>query len=445
MRNLARISAVAALAVAVAMIVYAFNWYNTHESLPQEIRIASGRGGGLYHTVTQHIAKHLEKRTGRPVRVIESDGSEANIDLLRTGDADLALIQTYSATPSGVAGIAPLYPEMLHFIARRSKEIRSPKDLDGKRVALGLKGSAMLQTSRTVLAHYDVKNVQDREEYFTTLDTDPTIDAALVTTGWMNPSLEKLLQRGDDFELIDIDDPEGLAMRHPWFTATSIPRGLYSGKSPVPPKPVRTVAVTALLTCRTDAPDRLVREALAALYETDLRSSFPAVLSAKAARDYDAAVMHPSVAKYHDPSAELNRLSKSLEIIAKSKEALFGICAFAFVIWGWIRRRRERIQEAKDQEQKQKLDEFISRTLTVELEQMDVSEPEKLRPFLRRVTHIKQEALRELTSEKVRGDQLFSIFLSQCAALSEKIQMRMIYGRISEATDQAWNGALRTR
>jgi TRAP transporter TAXI family solute receptor len=432
-----------ALAVAVVMIAYAFNWYNTHETLPNEIRIASGKGGGLYHTITQDFARRLEERTGRPVRVIESDGSGSNLDKLRNGGADLALIQTFSAMPSGVAGIAPLYPEMLHFIARTGSGIKSLKHLEGKRVALGLKGSAMLQTSRTVLAHYDVKNVEDREEYFSILETDPDVEAALVTTGWMNPSLEKLLQSGK-FELIEIADPEGLAMRHPWFTPTSIPRGLYSGKSPVPPNPVRTVAVTALLTCRSDAPDRLVRESLAALYETDLRSSFPAVLSAKAAKDYDSTVMHPSVAKYHDPAAELNRLSKALELIAKSKEALFGVCAVAFVIWGWIRRRREQIQAAKDQVQKQKLDEFIGRTLTVELEQMDVSDPEHLRPFLRRVTHIKQEALRELTSEKVRGDQLFSIFLSQCAALSEKIQMRMIYGRISESTDQAWDGSLRT-
>lgn len=445
MRKLARLSVVVAIGAAATMSVYAFNWYYAHEALPTEIRIASGKSGGLYHTVTKQIAKHLEERTGRPVRVIESDGSEANIELLRDGGADLALIQTFSATPSGIAGIAPLYPEMLHFIARRESTILSLKDLEGKRVALGLNGSAMLQTSRLLLAHYDVKNVQDREEYFSALDTDATVDAALVTTGWMNPTLEKLLQRTDDFELIDIDDPEGLAMRHPWFTATSIPRGLYSGKSPVPPKPVRTVAVTALLTCRLDAQDRLVREALAALYETDLRSTFPAVLSAKAAKDYDAAVMHPSVAKYHDPSGELNRLSKTLELIAKSKEALFGVCAFAFVIWGWFRRRREQIQAAADHAQKQKLDELISRTLTVELEQMDVSVPEQLRPFLRRVTHIKQEALRELTSEKVRGDQLFSIFLSQCAALSEKIQMRMIYGRISEATDQLSDGTLHTQ
>ena len=178
--------------------------------------------------------------------------------------------------------------------------------------------------------------------------------------------------------------------------------------------------------------DQFVRETLTALYETDLRTAFPAALTAKAAKDYDAAVMHPSVAGYHDPSAGLNRLGKALEMISKSKEALFGVGAFVLLVWGWVRRRREQAAEAADQIQRQKLDAFIGQTLEVELQQMEVTDPEELRPFLRRVTKIKQEALLELTSEKVRGDQLFAIFLSQCAALSEKIQMRMMYGRMSE-------------
>jgi hypothetical protein len=117
------------------------------------------------------------------------------------------------------------------------------------------------------------------------------------------------------------------------------------------------------------------------------------------------------------------------------------VVAFALLLWGLVRRWRERVAEAADQVQKQKLDDFIARTLTVELEQMDVTDPEQLRPFLRRVTQIKQEALRELTREKVRGDQLFAILLSQCAALSEKIQMRMMYGRMSDSADQVLSGS----
>ena len=420
------------LAATVALVGGVVLWYATSDALPPEIRIAAGKRDGLYHTLALNIAKCLKER-GQPVRVVESAGTEENIGLLRDKEVHLALIQKVSATPEGVAGIAPLFAEPLHFIVRRGKGIASPRDLAGRRVALGLKGSTMRQTSRTLLAHYGVPIApgMDAEEHFGMLGIDPEVHAALVTTGWMNPIVAELLQR-DDLELIGIGDPEGLAMRHPWLVATTIPKGLYPGKSPVPAQPVRTVAVTALLAGRADASDRLVREALAAIYETDLRSSFPAVLSAKVAKDYDASVMHPSVEKYHDPAAGLTRLAQALELVSKSKEALFGVGAFALLFWGWLRRRREQVAAEADRAQRQKLDDLIGRTLTVELEQMEVTDPEQLRPFLRRVTQIKQEALRELTSEKVRGDQLFAIFLSQCAALSEKIQMRMLYGRMSE-------------
>jgi hypothetical protein len=198
---------------------------------------------------------------------------------------------------------------------------------------------------------------------------------------------------------------------------------------------VRTVAVTALLTAPKDAPDELVSESLAVLYQSDLRSSYPLLLSARSARDHDAALMHPAVAPFHDPAGRFNRLAGTIELASKSKEVLFGLAALGVLVWGWFRRRRERRAAAQDHAQKEKLDGFIKRTLAVELEQMSVSDPEELRRYLQQVTLIKQEALQELTSEKVRGDQLFAIFLAQCASLSEKIQMRMMYGRLSEPGD----------
>ncbi|HEV3440745.1 MAG TPA: TAXI family TRAP transporter solute-binding subunit, partial [Gemmata sp.] len=360
----------ATIIILVVGIACSILWYITRETLPPEIRIAAGKQGGLYHTLATDFAKRLEERTGRPVRVVETPGSEANLALLRDGGADLAMIQTVSLTPNGIAGIAPLFPEPLHFIVRRGTEIHSPADLKGHRVALGLAGSSMRQNATTVLSHYGVplKNIKDEGDHFGAMAQDKGIDAALVTTGWMNPILEDLLH-SQDLELIGISDAEGLSLRHPWFASNTLPRGLYHGQ---PNEPLRTVAVTALLATRSDTSDRLVQESLAALYETDLRASFPAVFSAKAAKEYDAAVMHPSVVKYHDPSVAFKRLSQTMEIISKSKEALFGIVAAVILIWGWIRRRREQAAAAADQVQKQKLDEFIGRTLTVELEQMEV-------------------------------------------------------------------------
>ncbi|MEZ6141149.1 MAG: TAXI family TRAP transporter solute-binding subunit [Zavarzinella sp.] len=421
------------LAIAALPSVGIYFWFQSAERLPPVIRIAAGKEEGLYDSFAKDFARQLHERTGRPVQVIETAGSDENLELLREGKVELALIQTVSLAPEGVVGIAPLFEEPLYFITRKDKKIRSMVDLEGKRVALGLNGSSMRRNSLTLLTHYDLspENMVDRVEHFSTLETDQGIDAALVTTGWMNPIIEKLLHN-EQLQLVEIADADVLTLRYPWLKKATIPRGLYPNRTPLPPESVQTVAVTALLSTRADTSERLVAAAMSVLYETDIRATYPALYSAKEARDYDAAVMHSGVAKYHDPNADFKQLSDALELLSKSKEAIFGLVAFTLLIWGWIRRRRERAVAAADELQKTKLDHYIEMTLSVELEQMDFTEPETLRKYLRKVTHIKQDALKELTSEKVRGDQLFAIFLSQCAALSEKIQMRMIYARVSE-------------
>ena len=160
------------------------------------------------------------------------------------------MFQTYSLPPDGIAGIAPLFMEPLHLIAR-NKDIASVAKLAGKRVALGTKGSGMRQNAMTVLANHGLAltDLTEVEEPFGALDADPKLAAAFIASRWMNPLLLKRLQQ-NDVALVGIDDAEGLAARHPWFTATTIPHGLYPGKPPVPPKPVPTVAVTALLRAR---------------------------------------------------------------------------------------------------------------------------------------------------------------------------------------------------
>ncbi|MBM3980134.1 MAG: hypothetical protein FJ304_07585 [Planctomycetes bacterium] len=201
-----------AVVMLLAGITYAVVWYTTRETLPSEIRIAAGKKDGLYFTFAEQYAKRLQERTGRPVRVVETAGSEENIGLLRDGGVELALIQTDAPTPSGIAGVAPLFPEPLHFLVRKSKrnDIKSPADLVGRQVALGLKGSGMRHNSATVLSHYDIPaNAFEKSDiHFASIATDKNVDAALVTTGWMNPQLEQLI-RNDELELLDIPNPGG--------------------------------------------------------------------------------------------------------------------------------------------------------------------------------------------------------------------------------------------
>lgn len=431
MSKLTRLLVVAAALAVVVLSVVA--WFATQERLPALVRIAAGKKDGLYDTFARRFADHLASRAGVRVEVIETAGTEENLALLRAGGAELAIVQSDSLGPDGVVALAPLFAEPVHLVVPKGGEVRSVAGLKKRRVALGLVGSGMRQNALTILGHHGLTpaDLTDLGEPFAALESGD-FDAALVTTGWQNPRLMKLLQTGR-FDLVGIADAEGIARRHPWFTATTLPRGLYPGAVPLPPEAVPTVAVTALLAGPKEASNRLVQAALASLYETDLRAAFPAALTAKAARDYDAVLTHPAVAEYHNPYAGLDRFSGMMDFFAKFKELLVAVVAVVFLMWNWARLRRERIAAEEDRVQKTQLDGYIAQTLQVELEQMDVSEPEQLRPYLRRVTHIKQDALRKLTSEKVRGDQLFAIFLAQCAALSEKIQMRMLYGRMSHA------------
>ena len=159
---------------ATAVLVFClFVWYISREALPPEVRIAAGQQNGLYHTFSQQFAKRLHERTGCPVRVVETNGSEDNLRLIRDGGAELALIQTTSFAPESVVGIAPLFSEPLYFIARKGKAIQSPADLVGKRLALGLAGSSIRTNAWTVLTHYDVapESVRDAAEHFGVLAT----------------------------------------------------------------------------------------------------------------------------------------------------------------------------------------------------------------------------------------------------------------------------------
>ena len=120
----------------------------------------------------------------------------------------------------------------------------------------------------------------------------------------------------------------------------------------------------------------------------------------KTAKDFDATVMHSEGCKLCNPTAGLNRLSGTMDVFVKTKEILLGLLALSILVWNWWRRRLERAALAADEAQKQKLDGFIKQTLEVELEQMDVTDPESLRPYLRRVTAIKQEGAPGLTGKK---------------------------------------------
>ena len=78
------------------------------------------------------------------------------------------------------------------------------------------------------------------------------------------------------------------------------------------------------------------------------------------------------------------------------------------------------------QEEKDRLDVYLEKTLEIERAQMAVHDAASLGRLLDEVTRIKLEALTKFTHEELRSDQTFSIFLMQCSNLISTLQMKIL-------------------
>ncbi len=402
-------------------------WYATRDTLPQKIHLAVGRRGGLYYSFSQAYAMRLEERTGRQVILVETTGAAENQKRLRAGKADLALLQAGAGSLDGLSALAPIYEEFVHVVARKHKRFRSVSDLRGKNVIIGAIGSGTREDALRILSHYRIepKNLQPMPVNFSDLESNRALDAAIVTSGFLNPDLCKLLGSGQ-FDLLPILDAEALAVRYPCYTPRSIPRGLYAENPTVPGQAIPTVAVKAFLAVGENASNALVTEALAVLYEEDLRNEVPSLVPLEQAKTWSEAPRHPVAKNYFEPYEGLGLLSTFLQSVSAAKELLFALGAGLYLLWDRWLRLREKEQRAIIQEQKQRLDLFLRETMRVEREQMESQDPQALKQYLDEVTCIKLRALEELTHEKLRDNQIFFIFLTQCSSLTSKIQEKII-------------------
>jgi TRAP transporter TAXI family solute receptor len=422
----ARSHRIAAIVMVVIIVGSVATWYFTRDRLPSRLRLATGSGGGLYHELGELYAAQLSARLDRPIEVLTTAGSVENVELLREGGADLAIVQGGSASLEGLGVLAPLYEEVLHIIVRAGSDIEDPAMLEGRAVALGPTGSGTRDAALQVLAHYDIdpSNLAMSEHYFTALETEPELEAAFAISGYLNPDLKRLLASGR-YRLVALDQAEAFALLHTHFEATQIPRGIFGGHSACPAEPTPTVATRAYLVADRDASGLLVVEALDALYDGSVRDSFPILTGRQQATETTVVTLHPEAGRYFDPYGGIDLVASFMESLAAGKELLLAVGAGVFLIWERYRRARERETEALVKQQKEHLDDFLNRTLVIERAQMETDDPEILHEHLREVTRIKLTALEELTHEDLRGDQMFQIFLMQCANLIRKIQARL--------------------
>lgn len=418
---------IATWTIALVFVLSAGLWLVRRDSLLRTVRIAAGESGGLYDQLATALQPGISERIGRPVEIRPTQGSVDNLDMLRAGEVDLAVLQGGSVPMDQVAVVSPLFPELVLIIVRKESGLRQIAELAGRKIAIAPEGAGSRDTALRVLRHFEIEDAElvSHRRYIRQLIEDPTIDAVIATAGIGHQDLQDVLASGE-FHVLPIGNAEAIDMLHPYLHSTEVPRGLFCGRPPVPETATPTIATTAYLVARDDSSDTLIRAALAAVHEDNLRLAIPTLIPRDEASRRVPTRFHPVAQRYFNPADDIGYMANVMESLAATKELLFALGAGIYLLW--LRYRRLKARETQDafSRQKEHLDLMLEQTLRIEERHMRSTDANDLHSMMDDVTRIKLKALHEFTEEELRGDQAFSIFLTQCANLINEIQLKII-------------------
>ncbi len=242
-------------------------WQYQRQAMPSVVRLAGGIDGGVYNEVSAEIADRLQTAFGVEISTQPTSGSLDNRDRLLTGEVDIAPMQRTAISGDRLKVVAPLFFEVLYVIAQPATKIQSISDLKGHRVAVGPAGSGSRATAELVLDACELSTdlVQLEVGPWDALQSDNPPDAAMICIGRRSPLVSRLLTQGN-WRLVQITNGEEIGLRHPALRKMTIEAEEFPGAN-IPDAGVATVGTTAFLAVESDAPSKLVRAVLTALYQ----------------------------------------------------------------------------------------------------------------------------------------------------------------------------------
>ncbi|WP_447002899.1 TAXI family TRAP transporter solute-binding subunit [Saccharothrix isguenensis] len=218
-----------------------------------ELAIAAGERGGMYFDFATLLAEQLVDVRGR---VLETEGSLANLALLADGRAQVVLTLADSARVADpgleLRALGRVYENYLQLVVREDDPARMPADLAGRTLSLGAEGSGASLSGERMLVALGLRD-SVRVEHFRLGDAaqalvERRIDALLWSGGVPTPMLDGLT----GIRLLPLAELlPGLRAAHgSVYEQVPVPVGVYGATREVP-----TIGVANLLVCRASLPD----------------------------------------------------------------------------------------------------------------------------------------------------------------------------------------------
>ena len=249
----------------------------------QSLTLGTGGTTGTYYAVGGVMSTVLgDKLSLSSLTVTSTGASKANIQLIDSGEADLAIVQNdvmyYANTGTDLfeaegkydtfSAVCGMYDETVQLITTNAN-IKSVEALKGKTVCVGDAGSGTEFNAKQVLDVYglsfdDIKVVNASFGDSTDSLKDGKIDAAFIVAGAPTTAVVDLSTNSDVY-IINIDDEHSskLMEDYPFYTKTTIPAGTYDGQE----EDAQTVSVRATLIASNELSEDVVYELVKAMFD----------------------------------------------------------------------------------------------------------------------------------------------------------------------------------
>ena len=281
------------------------------------LTFTTGGDQGTYYGFGGVLAGKVGETTSTTVTAITSGGSQANIEAMDMGDAQLGFVQTdvgayaYEGTRlfeetgkiDGFATVANLYMEQIQIVTL-DESIKSVADLAGKNVSVGAAGSGVFYNAVDVLGAYGLDVEKDINPTYQSFGDsvealqDGKIDAAFVVAGAPTTAVTSLAATKQVY-LVSLDQEhiDALLAASPYYSANTIKADVYGT-----PADVTTVAVGAVVIANDDVSEADVYNFLYGVFENldtiTAAHAKGAELSLEFGASYGAVPYHPGAVKY---------------------------------------------------------------------------------------------------------------------------------------------------
>ncbi len=227
-----------------------------------EYTIATGSKSGVYFPIGEALGMILKKAfPDVALKVVETAGSVENLQMLRDGKVDLALVQNDIAfyavegeamfngqKITNVTGIATLFPEVVQIIVRKETGIKALADLAGRKIAVGSKDSGTFYNAQQLLTVAKVWEQVDHQ-YVNAGEAmkemqEGRIDGFIFTSGLPNPSIVELARKVEISVIpVEPDLVQKLVNSYSFYYPSTIEANQYPGQT----EEISAVEINAIL------------------------------------------------------------------------------------------------------------------------------------------------------------------------------------------------------